>query len=117
MGPHGIAIVPENNGLLVACAGKLVLLDRTNGKILATAVTGARVDEMTYDPGLHVAYCASRSGKISAVSVAADKLTPLGDVPDENGTGDIVVDPKTHIVWIAFKKGEECFAQPFTPAK
>jgi DNA-binding beta-propeller fold protein YncE len=116
-GPHGIAVVPENDGLLVACAGKLVLLNRTTGKIVATAVIGGRVDEMTYDPGLHIAYCASRQGKISAVAVAADKLTALGDVADESGTGDIVVDPKTHTVWIAYKKGEECFAQPFSPAK
>jgi len=116
-GPHGIAVVPENDGLLVACAGKLVLLNRSTGKIVATAVIGGRVDEMTYDPGLHIAYCASRQGKISAVAVAADKLTALGDVADESGTGDIVVDPKTHTVWIAYKKGEECFAQPFTPGK
>jgi len=116
-GPHGIAVVPESNGLLVACAGKLLLFDRTTGKITATATTGARVDEMTYDPGLHIAYCASRQGKISAVAVDAGKLTALGDVPDETGTGDIAVDPKTHIVWIAYKKGGRCFAQPFMVAK
>lgn len=115
-GAHGIAVVPEN-GLLVACAGKLVLLDRTTGKVTATAATGDRVDEMAYDAGLHVAYCASRQGKISVVGVEAGKLTALGDVPDESGTGDIAVDPKTHIVWIAYPKGGHCYAQPFTPAK
>jgi DNA-binding beta-propeller fold protein YncE len=114
-GPHGIAVVPEN-GLLVACAGKLVLLDRTTGKITATAVTGGRVDEMAYDPSLHLAYCASRQGKISVVSVADGKLTAVGDVPDPTGTGDIAVDPKTHTVWIAYPKGDGCFVQPFTPA-
>ncbi len=116
-GVHGIALVPESNGLLVACAGKLLLFDRSTGKITATAPTGDRVDEITYDPGLHIAYCASRVGKISAVSVAAGKLTPLGDVPDETGTGDIAVDPKTHTVWIAYGKGTQCFAQPFTVTK
>jgi DNA-binding beta-propeller fold protein YncE len=116
-GAHGIAVDPENNGLLVACAGKLVLLDRTSGKVTATATTGARVDEMAYDPGLHVAYCASRSGSISVISVATGKLSALGDVPDESGTGDIAVDPKTHTVWIAYKKGDQAFVQPFTPAK
>jgi DNA-binding beta-propeller fold protein YncE len=115
-GAHGIAIVPDSNGLLVACAGKLVLMDRTNGKVLATVVTGPRVDEMAYDASLHIAYCASRQGKITCVSVEGDKLTALGDVADESGTGDIAVDPKTHTVWIACKKGDGCFAQPFTPA-
>ena len=116
-GAHGIAIVPEANGLLVACASKLLLFDRSSGIITATAPTGARVDEMTYDPGLHIAYCASRQGNISVVAVDAGKLTPLGDVPDATGTGDITVDPKTHTVWIAYKKGDQCFVQPFTPAK
>ena len=115
--PHGIAIVPDGDGLLVACSGKLVLLDRSTGKILDRATTAPGVDEMAYDPGTHVAYCASRRGEISVVSVADDKLTPLGSVSDERGTGSIAVDPKTHTVWIAYHKGDECFVQPFTPAK
>jgi len=116
-GVHGIAIVPESNGLLVACAGKLVLFDRATGKVNARANTGARVDEIAYDPGLHRAYCAARQGKISVVAVGAGELTGLGDVPDQPGTGDIVVEPQTHTVWIAYRKGDQCFAQPFTPAK
>jgi hypothetical protein len=115
-GVHCIAMVLESNGLLVACAGKLVLFDRSSGKITATVATGPRVDEVAYDPGLHTAYRASRKGKISCVVVEAGKLTALGDVPDEMGTGDIAVGSKTHTVWIAYKKGSECFAQPFTPA-
>ena len=114
-GPHGIALVPDTDGLLVACASNLVLISRTSGKILATAPIGARVDEMAYDPGTHMAYCASRVGKISAITVGATTLTPAGDVPDAARTGDITVDPATHTVWIAYIKGDQCFAQPFTP--
>ncbi|MGH7951942.1 MAG: YncE family protein [Limisphaerales bacterium] len=113
-GPHGLAFAPEINSVLVACAGKLVMLDCVSGKVVATADIAPRVDEMTYDPGLHRAYCSSRQGKISVVAVAADKLTPLGDVPDENGTGDIAVDINTHTVWVASHAGDQCFVQPFT---
>lgn len=115
--PHGIAFVPDSNDLLVACASKLVMLNCASGKVVATADIAPRVDEMTYDPGLHRAYCASRQGKISVVAVAADKLTPLADVPDENGTGDIAVDTNTHTVWVASHQRDQCFVQPFTPAK
>lgn len=115
--PHGIAFVPDANDLLAACEGKLVMLDCASGKVVATAAIAPRVDEMAYDPRLHRAYCASRQGRISVVSVAANKLTPLADVPDENGTGDIAIDPRTHTVWIAYQKGGQCFAQPFTPGK
>ena len=62
---------------------------------------------MAYDPGLHVAYCASRARKhLRRFPLEPANSAPLGDVPDESGTGDITVDPKTHTVWIAYKKGE-----------
>jgi DNA-binding beta-propeller fold protein YncE len=116
-GPHGIAIVPDSDGLLAACSGKLVLLNCSTGKILGQATIAPGVDEMAYDSGTRVAYCASRRGEISVVSVTAGKLIPLGSVPDERGTGSIAVDPKTHTVWIAYHKGGECFVQPFTATK
>ena len=117
-GPHGIAVVPETDGLLAACSGQLVLLSRTTGKIISTAPIAGKVDEMAYDPGLHLAYCSSRLGKISVVAVAADKLTSLGEVASQTGAGNIAVDPQTHIVWVAFSKGKDgpAFVQPFTPA-
>lgn len=115
--PHGIAVVPENEGLLAACSGKLVLINRSTGKILGRAKIAPRVDEVAYDPGTHLAYCASRQGEISVVRVENNQLTPLGSVADERGTGSITVDPKTHTVWIAYHKGDACFVQPFTPAK
>ncbi len=118
-GPHGIALVPRSDGLLVACASNLVLMSRSTGKILATAPIGGRTDEMTYDPGLHMAYCASRQGKgeISVVAVGADNLTLLGNVPSVPKTGNITVDPATHVVWIAYQKDGQNFAQPFMPSK
>lgn len=116
-GAHGIALVPESNGLLVACAGKLVLMDRTNGKILDRCDIAERVDEMAYDPGKKLAYCAGRLGKLSVVRVEGDKLNSLGDVSDEQMATSVAVDLKTHTVWIAYGKGDQAFVQPFTPAK
>lgn len=116
-GVHGIAVVPESDGLLVACADKLVLFDRSTGKVTARAPIGGRVDEIAYDPGLHVAYCASRQGKISVVRVGAGTLTVLDNVSDADKTGDIAVDLKTHTVWIGYSKDGQCFVQPFTPNK
>lgn len=115
-GPHGVALVPDSGEILAACASHLVMVDCASGKVVATAPIGGRVDEMAYDPALHMAYCASRQGKISIVAVAPGKLTAAGDVPDAERTGDITVDPGTHTVWIAYTKGGQCFAQPFTPA-
>ncbi|MEI7733603.1 MAG: hypothetical protein WCO56_28815 [Verrucomicrobiota bacterium] len=116
--PHGMAIVPDADTLLVAGGnGKLALMSRSTGKVLASAEIASRVDEMAYDPELHLAYCASSAGKLSVVRVTGDTLVSLGDVPTAAGAKSVVVDPKTHTVWIAYSKGTQSFVQPLDPAK
>jgi DNA-binding beta-propeller fold protein YncE len=116
--PHGMSLVPDSDYLLVAGGnGKLALMSRSSGKVLASADIAPRVDEMAYDPDLHMAYCASGQGQISVVKVEAEKLTSLGAVPSAAGCHSIVLDPKTHIAWIAYAKGDQSFAQQFTPEK
>jgi hypothetical protein len=88
------------------------LINRTTGKVVASADTDNRVDEMAYDPQLHITYCPGGSGKISVVGVEGDKLNVLGDVPAASGRS-VVVDPNTHTVWIASSKADQCFVQPF----
>jgi hypothetical protein len=115
--PHGLALVPESNLILVAGGnGKLVLMNRSEGKVLASADIAPRVDQMAYDPQLHTAYCASGQGKISVVALEGEKLSSLGDVPGASGCHSIAVDPKTHTVWIAYAKGDQSFTQPFAAA-
>jgi DNA-binding beta-propeller fold protein YncE len=115
--PHGMVLLPDSDRALVAGGtGKLALLDRTTGKVLASADIENRVDEMAYDPQLRLAYCPGGSGKISVVRVAEDKLTGLGEVSGALGRS-VVVDPATHNVWVAGSKGDQCFVQPFTTEK
>lgn len=113
--PHGIAIVPGSDGLLVACNGTLVLMNRSTGKTIAQADIAPDVDEIAYDPGTHRVYCASKDGEISVVRVAGNKLASLGSVSDERTTHSIAVDPKTHTVWIGYAKDNDSYVQPFTP--
>jgi DNA-binding beta-propeller fold protein YncE len=114
--PHGMVIVPDRDAVLVAGgSGKLSLLSRTTGKVLASADIENRVDEMAYDSQLHLAYCPGGSGKISVIRLEGDKLTGLGEAPGALGRS-VVVDPDTHTVWIAGSKGDQSFVQPFTPS-
>jgi YVTN family beta-propeller protein len=116
--PHGMAIVPESDALLVVGGnGKLVLMSQKDGAVLTSADVASRIDQLAYDPGLHRAYGASGTGKISVVQVDGNKLTALGDAPSADGAHSIAVDPKTHTVWIAYAKGDSSFVQPFAPAK
>ena len=116
--PHGIAIVPDAEAILVAGAnGKLAMMSQKDGHVIASAEIGAGVDQIAYDAALHRVYCASGKGKIVIVSVEKDKLTPAGEVATSDGARSIAVDAKTHTVWIAYAKGDAGVVQPFTPTK
>jgi DNA-binding beta-propeller fold protein YncE len=113
--PHGMALIPDTDLALVAGGGgKLALLNLSTGKLLASADIDNRVDEIAYDPELHLAYCPGGGGNISVVRVEGDKLTLVENVAGASGRS-VVVDPKTHTVWVAFNKGDQAFLQPFTP--
>ncbi len=112
--PHGMAVVPGgNSALVVGGNGKLVLMDLSSGKVLASCDVSPKVDEIAYDAGLKRVYCASGLGTISVVEVGQDKLTPSTPLPSSPGAHSIAVDSKTHTVWIAFAKDGKAYVQAF----
>jgi DNA-binding beta-propeller fold protein YncE len=117
MNPHGLALIPGVDRVLVAGgSGKIALINRSSGEVLASADIDNRVDEIAYDSELHRAYCPGGSGMITVIRVEGEKLEVVENVPGSSGRS-IAVDPKTHIVWIASNKGNESFVQAFTPDK
>lgn len=112
--PHGIALDAASGELMVACAGRLVLMDARTGTVLDRTTIAPGVDEIAYDSATHTAYCASRKGVISVVQLQERKLEGLGEINDQK-TGSIAVDPATHIVWIAYGNSKGAWVQPFTP--
>ena len=115
-GPHGVALVPEADLLFAAGGnGKLALLNRSTGWLVASVDIAPRVDEMAYDSQLHQAYCASSQGQITVVALDGEKLSVVGTLA--GGGKSVVVDSKTHTVWNAYSKGGQSFVQPFTPGK
>lgn len=116
--PHGMAMLPEIDALLVAGGnGKLVLMSQKDGHVLASTDIPPKVDQIAYDRDLHQVYCASGTGKIAIVKLDDGKLTPLGEVASSQGCHSIAVDPKTHTVWVAYAKGDSSVIQPFTLPK
>lgn len=112
--PHGMALIPDADTALIAGgSGKLALLNRSSGKVLASADIDNRVDEIAYDADYHLAYCPGGSGNISVVRVQGDNLVLVENVPGASGRS-IVVDPKTHTVWMASSKGDQSFVQPYS---
>lgn len=116
--PHGIAMVPEFNGILVSGGnGKLVLMSQKDGHVISSTDIPGQVDQIAYDAEMHRVYCASGAGKIAVVSVEREKLTKIGEVASSQGAHSIAVDSQTHTVWTAYAKGDASFVQAFTVAK
>jgi DNA-binding beta-propeller fold protein YncE len=113
--PHGIALIPEAHAIAIAGGnGQLVLMSQADGKILASAEMPEKVDEIAYDREWHRLYCASALGKLAVFQVGTESLEKVAEVTTSPGAKSVAVDPKTHRVWIAFVKSDECYVQPFT---
>jgi DNA-binding beta-propeller fold protein YncE len=100
-GPTGLAIVKDLHRLIVG-ASKMVMMDYTTGKIVATLDCGQGVDAAAYDPGTHLAFVsAGGSGTVTIAKVEADKLTLVQTLNTERGARTMTVDLKTHRIYLA----------------
>jgi DNA-binding beta-propeller fold protein YncE len=99
-GPTGLAYVKDLHRLIVG-ASKMVLMDSTNGKVVATLDCGQGVDAAAYDPGTKLAFVsAGGSGTVTIAKVEADKLTPVQVLTTERRARTMTVDPKTHRIYL-----------------
>jgi len=100
--PSGLAIDRETNRLFVGCGGnqKMIVLDATNGAILATFPIG-RCDGVGFDPGWKLAYSSNGEGTITVVrELSADKFEFVENIPTEAGARTISVDTVTHKIYL-----------------
>lgn len=100
----GLAIDIEHQRLFVGCRNKLmVMVDATNGKVLAQVPIGAGTDASGYDPGTKFAY--SSSGGDATVTIAREDspttLTKVQTLATKPGARTMAVDPSTHRIYLA----------------
>ncbi len=100
-GPTGMAMDRELHRLIIGC-NKMVMMDSTNGKIVATLACGRGVDAAAFDPGTHLAFVsAGGDGSVTIAKVEADKLTLVQTLKTEPGARTMTVDTKTHRIYLA----------------
>ena len=100
----GLAIDLENQRLFVGCRNRLmVMVDATNGKVLAQVPIGPGVDASGYDPGTKLAF--SSSGGDATVTIAREdsptSLTKVQILTTKPGARTMAVDPSTHRIYLA----------------
>jgi DNA-binding beta-propeller fold protein YncE len=104
----GMGIDVAHHRLFLGCHNKMmVMMDSTNGKVVATVPIGGRVDGAEFDPGTQFAFSSSGEGNVTvAREDAPDKLTVVQTLATERGARTMTLDPKTHNIYLPSAKFE-----------
>jgi hypothetical protein len=113
-GGSGMAIDLLNHRLFIGCDNLMVMMDSTNGKVVATVPIGAGVDANRFDPGTKLAFASC--GGAGSVSIAReetpDTLTVVQTLETAPRSRTMTLDPKTHKIYLA---AADYQAPPATP--
>ncbi|CAN5241889.1 hypothetical protein BH11BAC5_BH11BAC5_07860 [soil metagenome] len=101
-GASGLAIDRENMRLFATCENKrLIVMDATNGKVVASFSTGEGADGVGFDNALKTTYSSNGVGTLTVIKeLSANKFILIGNVVTKPGARTIAVDQKTHKVYL-----------------
>lgn len=104
----GMGIDVAHHRLFLGCHNKMmVMMDSTNGKVIATVPIGDRVDGNEFDPGTQFAFSSNGEGNVTVTHEdTPDKLTVVQTLVTERGARTMALDPKTHNVYLPSAKFE-----------
>jgi DNA-binding beta-propeller fold protein YncE len=99
----GLAIDLAHHRLFVGCHnGQMVMMDSATGKVIATVPIGQGVDANAFDPGTLLAFASCGDGTVTiAKEETPDRLTVVQTLATESGARTMVLDPKTHRIYLA----------------
>jgi YVTN family beta-propeller protein len=98
----GLAIDLEHQRLFVGCRNKLmVMIDATNGKVLAHVPIGTGTDSSWYDPGSKLAFSSTGEGTVTvAREDSPSTLTTVQTLTTRPFARTMTVDPRTHRIYL-----------------
>jgi DNA-binding beta-propeller fold protein YncE len=101
--PSGLAIDRVHHRLFSVCGNeKMVVLDATNGHIIATLPIGEGVDAAAFDPESGLVFSSNGEGTLTVIHEdTPDRFTVVGTVPTRRSARTMALDPKTHRVFVA----------------
>jgi DNA-binding beta-propeller fold protein YncE len=104
----GMAIDPQHHRLFLGCGNKkMVMVDSTNGKVVADVPIGQGVDANAFDPGTQLAFASCGDGTVTiAHEDSPEKLSVVQTLKTEPRARTMALDPKTHRIYLASAKFE-----------
>lgn len=104
----GMDIDRAHHRLFLGCHNKLVvMMDSTDGKVIASAPIGGGVDATFFDPGTQLVFNSNGEGTVSiAREESPETLSVVQTLATERGARTMALDAKTHKIYLASAKFE-----------
>ena len=101
--PTGLSIDRKTNRLFAACDNEmLIVIDATNGKVVAKVPIGPGCDGDAFDPATKMIYTSNgENGTVTAIKeIDKDKYEVVENVATRNGARTICIDAKSHTLYL-----------------
>ncbi|MFZ0819804.1 MAG: hypothetical protein WAM91_07030 [Candidatus Acidiferrales bacterium] len=98
--PSGQAIDAAHKRTFIGCDNLMVMVDITNGKVVASVPIGRGVDANGFDPGTGLAFASTGDGFLTvAHEDSPDNLTLIENVPTQARARTMTIDTASHTVF------------------
>ena len=116
-GASGLRMDQASMRLFATCGNKrMIVMDATNGKVIASFPTGDGADGAGFDNRLKTAYSSNGEGTLTIVKeLSATKFVLVGNVVTKPGTRTIAVDQTTHKVYLPCAVFKPATKESFRP--
>jgi DNA-binding beta-propeller fold protein YncE len=99
--PTGLAIDTKTNRLFTACENMLLVVNATNGNIVAKLPIGKGCDGVAFDQKLKIIYASNSDGTLTIIHEdTADKYTVTQNLITKKGARTIALDKETHYLYL-----------------
>ena len=100
-GPTGLAIDVKTKRLFAACDKLLVVMDATNGKIVASLPIGDGCDGDAFDPATKLIFTSNGEGTVTVIKqITKDQYKVIENIVTKRGARTITLDEKTHKLYL-----------------
>jgi len=100
--PSGLSIDRATKRLFAGCDNKLLMvIDATNGKVVAQVPIGDGCDGTAFDPSTKTIYSSNGEGTLTVIrEVSKDKYEVVANVPTKRGARTLAVDTKSNTIYL-----------------
>jgi YVTN family beta-propeller protein len=101
--PTALAIDRQNQRLFAGCrSGIMAVVDASNGRLVATAPIGARVDAAAFDPETRTIYLSNGDGTVNLFHQdSADKYSAVETITTQFGAKTMALDLKSKTLYLS----------------